>query len=197
MKRFWYLLIVVAFATSLACAQDQGVSLGDAARNARQGKSTAASPNAKVYDNDNLPRNATLSTTSGDFGGIAPSKDDKDSKDAKAGKPGAKDAKTPDEAAQAQADDFKSKVADAKKNIEQLTREIDVMQREQRLRSAAFYGDAGNKVRPENMAKYQADTQQYNDDLKAKQDALSQAKQDLDNLREQIRQAGLPASLGE
>lgn len=189
MKRLLYLSIVVLCVATLACAQE--VSLGDAARAARANK-TGTSPNAKVYDNDNLPTGGAISTTSGDFGGIAPSKDDKDKTAAK----GAKDkGANSDEAKSSQEKDFKDKAADIKKNIEQLSREIDVMQREQRLKAAAYYGDAGTKLR--NQQQYQDDEKKYQTDLSAKQDQLNQAKQQLDDLREQIRKAGLPSSIAD
>jgi hypothetical protein len=192
MKRIFYLCIAVLFLATLACAQNDNVSLGDAARAARVNK-TQASPNAKVYDNDNLPTGGAISTTTGDFAGVAASKDDKDSKDKTAAK-GGKD-KTGDNGKSTQEQAFKDKAADLKKNIDQLSRELDVMQREQRLKAAAYYGDAGTKLR--NQQQYQDDEKKYQSDLSAKQDQLSQAKQQLDDLREQVRQAGLPASIAE
>jgi len=192
-------------AAPLACAQNDGVSLGDAAR-AQQAKRGNPSPNAKVYDNENLPKGGAISTTTGDYGGIASAPASKSSSTAAttaaststaatAGKDkGAKD-QTQDEADKAQADEFAQKVADAKKNIAQLEREVDVMQRENRLKAAAFYGDAGTKLR--DGAKYQAEDQKQQETLKAKQDELAAAKAALDQIRDDIRKAGLPSSIGE
>jgi len=204
MKRLCLFLAVAIFGAGLAVAQEEGISLGDAARMQRQ-KKAQSSPNGKVYDNENLPKRNTLSTTTGDFGGL-PADDDKDKADG-AGKTAAADAKgkdkgdkaekTDEEAAKQQAEEFKSKAADIKKEIEQLNRELDVINREQRLRAAAYYGDAGAKARPENQAKWQADEKKFQDDLKAKQDDLAAARQKLSDLQEEARKAGLSSSISE
>jgi len=189
-----------------ACAQssNQGMSLADAAR-AAQARKSRPSPNAKVYDNDNLPRGGGLSTTTGDYAGIAPTPPAKGSAAAKAsasagttataGKDAAAKEQSPDDAMKAQADEFRGKVEEAKKNIAQLEREVDVMQRENRLKAAAYYGDAGTKLR--DGAKYQADDQKQQETLKAKQAELDVAKAALDQLRDDIRKANLPSSIGE
>ncbi|MDP9267655.1 MAG: hypothetical protein M3P27_04930 [Acidobacteriota bacterium] len=209
MKSLLCTLAALLIAAPLACAQssNEGVSLGDAAR-AQQAKKSRTSPNAKVYDNENLPKSGAISTTTGDYAGIAAAPTSSKSSgtsaaaasttsSATAGKDKDKDAKeqTPDEAMKAQADDFSAKVAEAKKNITQLEREVDVMQRENRLKAAAFYGDAGTKLR--DGAKYQADDQKQQETLKAKQDELNAAKAALDQVRDDIRKAGLPSSIGE
>ena len=203
MKRLLYVFAAVLLVALFAGAQSQssndtGVSLGDAARAARA-KQTPPSPNSKVFTNDNIPTTGSISTTSGNYGGITPPPEDKPgtkpaAKDA--AKDGAKD-KSADEAAKAAADGYKQKVADVKKQIDGLKHDIDIMQREDKLRQAAFYGDAGLQARPENQQKYQEQTKKYQDDLKAKQDQLDAANQQLEQLREEIRKAGLPSSLGE
>jgi hypothetical protein len=185
-----------------ASAPNDGVSLGDAAR-AQQARKARPSPNAKVYDNENLPKGGNLSTTTGDYAGVAaPAPAPASTRASSTARTGAaapadKDTKTSEEAAKAQADEFRQKVDEAKKNIAQLEREIDVIQREERLRAAAFYGDIGGKVRPENMAKAQADTIKYNETLATKQAELDAAKTGLEQLREDIRKAGLPSSVGD
>ena len=42
---------------------------------------------------------------------------------------------------------WKAKISDQKSKIELLEREIDVMQREQKLRATTYYADAGNRLR--------------------------------------------------
>jgi hypothetical protein len=201
MKRLWLFLAVGILGAGFAAAQDQGISLGDAARMQRE-KKAQSSPNGKVYDNENLPKKNTLSSTTGDFGGL-PAEDDKDKEgavtaDASAAKgKGDKAEKTDEEAAKDKQEEFKSKAADIKKEIDQLNREIDVLNREQRLRAAAYYGDAGAKARPENQAKWVADEKKFQDDLKAKQDDLAAAKQKMTDLQDEIRKAGLNSSIGE
>ena len=44
-------------------------------------------------------------------------------------------------------DEWKQKIADQQGKIDLLSRELDVTQREYRLRAAAFYADAGNRLR--------------------------------------------------
>lgn len=199
MKRLWLFLAVVILGAGLAAAQDEGVSLGDAARMQRE-KKGQPSPNAKVYDNENIPKRAVLSTTSGDFAGIAADEKDKEGGEAAADAKGGgkeKGDKSDADADKAKLDEYKTKIADAKKDIDQLNRELDVMQREQRLRAAAFYGDAGVRTRPENQAKWAEDERKYQADLKAKQDDVNAAKVKLDDLRDEIRKAGLNSSIGE
>lgn len=200
MKRFGIVFAAVLMTAIMACAQGE-VSLGEAARKARESQGQA-SPNVKVYDNDNLPKSGNLSTTSGDFAGVTASAGSTRTPSASSatGATGTaaagKDASAGSDADKAKlGDEFKQKVADAKKNIEQLTRELDVMQREQRLRAAAYYGDAGTSLRDE--AKYQADDKKYQETLQAKQAELDKAKADLEQIRDDIRKAGLPSSVGE
>jgi hypothetical protein len=195
MKRFCLVFAAVLVAATLACAQGE-VSLGDAARKARQNQGQA-SPNAKVYDNDNLPKSGNLSTTTGDYAGIATSAGSARSSSATgatgtaaAGKEGGSDADK-----KKQEDEFRQKVGEVKKNIDQLSRELDVMQREQRLRAAAYYGDAGTKLRGANQ--YAEDDKKYQETLQAKQTELDAAKAALEQLRDDIRKAGLSSSVGE
>lgn len=194
MKRQWLLMALVMLGVGLAAAQNDGVSLGEAARAQRQ-KKGQASPNGKVYDNENLPKSGSLSTSTGAGYGSAAESASASGAAATAAK--AKNGKTPDEEAKAQENEFRQKVGEAKKKIADVEHELDIMQREARLRAAAYYGDAGAKARPENQAKYLSDEKKYQDDLKAKQDELAATKQALEDLRDQIRKAGLPSSIGE
>ena len=72
-----------------------------------------------------------------------------------------------------------------------LTREVDVTQREYRLRAAAFYADAGNRLR--NQGAWDKEDAQYKQDLAKKQKALDDAKKAVDDLKEKARKAGMPA----
>jgi hypothetical protein len=202
MKRLSLVVLALLFAAPWLCAQDQGVSLGDAAR-AQQARKGSPSPNAKVYDNENLPRGGNISTTTGDYAGVAAPAATKTSSSAKtgdasakgtAGDKGAKD-KSAEEAAKEEAEEFQKKVDEAKKTIADAEHEIDILQREQRLQAAAYYGDAAARL--QNRANWEADVKKQQEALKAKQDQLEAAKAALDQLRDDIRKAGLPASLGE
>ena len=63
--------------------------------------------------------------------------------------PEAQDAGKPADSSDAQKanDEWKQKIAEQQAKVDLLTRELDVTQREYRLRAAAFYADAGNRLR--------------------------------------------------
>jgi hypothetical protein len=75
-----------------------------------------------------------------------------------------------------------------------LSRELDVLQREYRLRAAAFYADAGNRLR--DAGAWDKEDAQYKQQIAAKQKAVDDAKKQLDDLQEQARKAptSAPAS---
>ena len=76
-----------------------------------------------------------------------------------------------------------------------LSREIDVANREYRLRAAAFYADAGNRLR--NAVAWDKEDAQYKDQIVDKQKKLEEAKTKLEDLQEQARRAGVPSSMRE
>jgi hypothetical protein len=194
------LLVSALMLISLATAQTQVItpteSLGDYARSARKDKK----PNtAKHYDNDNLPVNDKLSivgntpatssaTAPTDGSEVAPGAADADKK------PDVKPSQTPQER-QKGYDEWKAKIASQKEHIDLLTRELDVSQREYQLRAAAFYADAGNRLR--NSGTWDKEDADYKQQISQKQKALDDAKQQLDDLQEQARKAGAPSSVRE
>jgi hypothetical protein len=66
------------------------------------------------------------------------------------------------------------------------------LQRENRLRAATYYADAGTRLR--DQGKYAADDLRYQQEIQAKRSAIKSAQQQLDTLREQARRMGVPAS---
>ena len=203
MKRMRYVFLAEAvlagMLVTLAGAQTE--SLGDYARGVRKDEKPAS---AKKYDNDNLPtsdkisvvgkasesspEDANAASTSGDNSaqsqdGAAPST------------PEAQDAGKPTDSSDAQKanDEWKQKIAAQQGKVDLLTRELDVTQREYRLRAAAFYADAGNRLR--NQGSWDKEDAQYKQDLAKKQKALDDAKKAADDLKEQARKAGVPAKL--
>lgn len=87
------------------------------------------------------------------------------------------------------------RISAQKDQIDLMKRELDVVQREYQLRAAAMYGDAGNRLRNENnWDKEDADFKQK---IADKQKALEEAKQKLDDMQEDARKAGVPASIRE
>ena len=187
---------------SFAVGQTQVItpteSLGDYARDARKDKKPATS---KHYDNDNLPTTDKLSivgnapepaTTAAATDGTnaAPAAANADAANKLEVKPG----QTPEER-QKVYDGWKQKISQQKNSIDLLTRELDVTQREYQLRAAAFYADAGDRLR--NSAAWDKEDANYKLELAAKQKALDDAKQQLDDLQEQARKAGAPSSARE
>ncbi len=163
-------------------------SLGDYAREARKNK-TETSSASHHYDNDNLPTGQPLSVV-----GPPPASDDKAAPATEAAS-SAPAAKTPavDPAAAAErlkaSDELKRKIDKQKEKIDWLSHDLDLEQREYRLRAAAMYGDAGNRLR--NSAQWEKDEAQYKSDFQGKQKALDTARQELDQLQEQARKAGM------
>ncbi|MGH8631617.1 MAG: hypothetical protein ACREU7_12760, partial [Burkholderiales bacterium] len=68
-------------------------------------------------------------------------------------------------------------------------------ERENKLRAASYYGDAGSRLRDE--GKYAADDRKYQAEANDKKAAIAAAKQKLEDMREELRKAGKPASWGE
>jgi hypothetical protein len=143
MKRIayiWLAGLVVAGTLSPLGAQTQTEPLGDYARTVRKDKEKQP-PAAKKYDNDNLPKNDDVSVV----GNATAEPDDKSSASSEQ-KADDKTADSKDDQQKA-SDEWKKKIAEQKDQIDLLSRELDVLQREYRLRAAAFYADAGNRRR--------------------------------------------------
>jgi len=196
MKRTYHLcMVAVILLAAVAGAQ----SLADVARQTR--KQNAHKPPAKVFTNDNLPTNAPISVTGQppapeeDSAKAADSGDTTAGADMSApGKPKA-DQQTLAEKRDAAIQQWKGRFAAQKQQISLLEREIDVMQREYRLRAAAYYADAGNALR--NQADWAKQDREYRAQLEAKQKKLDEAKQKLESMQEEARRAGMPASVAD
>jgi len=182
-------LLLLGF--SMAAAQ----SLGDVARSVRKGKAQQNTA-SRQYDNDNLPKDDHLSVV-----GPAPAADANtaaQSGDANAQSQAASSSSTeataPDPKAAAAerqkvADEWQKKIEDQKKKIDSLNHELDLTEREYRLRAAAMYGDVGNRMR--NAAQWDKEDADYKQQIGDKQKAVDAAKQELENLQEQARKAGV------
>jgi hypothetical protein len=204
MKRIAQIILAGTIGILLMVTAAGAQSLGDYAREVRKEKPQKP-PAVKHFDNDNLPKDEHLSVVGQapqpPAGGApdAAAKADDASQTADQSKPDQKaDAQPPkDEAAQRQAayQEWKEKINTQKNQIDLLTRELDVLQREYRIRAAAFYADAGNRLR--NAGPWDKQDAQYKQDIDAKQKALDAAKQKLDDLQEQARKAEVPSSVRE
>lgn len=202
MKRMTWLAaaILILLGASVATAQ----SLGDYARAARKTKLQPAST-SRHYDNDNLPKDEHLSVVGPESSQNAdnPQAPTTESAQTDAAKTtpqdpnaeaGAAKATTKDpnaEAADRQkaAEELQKKIDDQKQKVDALNHELDLAQREYRLRAAAMYSDAGNRLR--NQATWDKEDARCQQEMADKQKAIEAAKQQLDAAQEEARKAGL------
>ena len=211
--RFALLLAAIALpagAQSEAPAGSQsassGQSLGEYARRVRKPGETSSKP--KVFDNDNLPKTEHLSIV----GKSQPSPTQQASTEAQqesapaassqstpaaASGEKAAEAKNPEDQASKQTGwkQWSDKIKAQEQQIELVSRELDVLQREYQLRAAAMYADAGNRLR--NQGEWDKQDAQYKQQIADKQKSVDDAKQKLDDLREEARKAGAPTSVQE
>ncbi len=200
-------LVIVPF----SFAQDD-----DLAGLARQQRAHKQAP-TKVYDNDNMPQTEHISVVGSES--AAPSATDStkapadsasqssnaepanngsnkdEAKKEGDSKPAAiQPGQSPGERQQAY-DDWQSKIKEQKAAVDLAQRELDVTQREYRLRAAVVANDVGYRLR--NSAQWDKEDKHYKDDIAAKQKTLDDAKQKLADFQEQARKAGLPSKLSE
>jgi hypothetical protein len=196
---------------SSSSAGASGTSLGDYARHMR--KNSASNEKPKVFDNDNLPKDDKLSIvgTPSDASSSQASDDSSGSNSGAGDNKGSADAKAPadsksgdqssaekpkDQAEkEAAAKQWEDKISAQKDAIDLDSRELDVLQREYQLRAAAFYADAGNRLR--NQAAWDQEDAKYKEQIADKQKTLGDAKQKLDDMQEEARKAGMPSSVSQ
>ena len=200
MKHIAYVFLagIVLAGMLLTAAGAQNQPLGDYARSVRKDEKPAST---KKYDNDNLPTGDNISvvgnatdTTGPEDANPAPDAEAAKPEDGSAAsKPAPKDAVKKEDGSDAQkaGDEWKQKIADQQSKVDLLSRELDVTQREYRLRAAAFYADAGNRLR--NQGSWDKEDAQYKQDVVKKQKAVDDARKALDDLKEQARKAGVSA----
>ncbi len=189
MKRIiWMAIGVLLLFGTGAFAQ----SLGEVARSARKGKTHQSAANHQ-YDNDNLPKTEHLSVVGPapavTGNGSTPTGDVNPQNQAAAQATATADKKAAAEKPPSAADEWKNKIDDQKQKVASLSHELDLTQREYRLRAVAMYSDAGNRLR--NSATWDKEDADFKKQLDEKQKAVDAAKQDLDNLTEQARKAGI------
>jgi hypothetical protein len=201
MKRISYLwlgvLVMASMVTTASLAQSGTDSLAEYARARKKEK---PAPTKKVYDNENLPQDEHISVV-----GPAPSDDkaNSTSSDPNASKPSAdavaaKNETTPGESPEDREKvygDWQKKINDQKAVLDLAQRELDVSQREYRMRSAAVYADVGYRLR--NASQWDKEDTQYKQQIAAKQKAVDAAKQALTTLQEQARKSGVPSKQRE
>jgi hypothetical protein len=161
-------------------------TLADRARELRKDKRTP-SANEKVFTNETLNLRPAPSISEKTENG----KDAK--KDAADAEGDEEKTLTPDEEKAKTAADYKDKIEKAKGELATVQRELDIAQRENRLRVAQYYSDAGNKLRDE---KKFADEERRNQaDIADKQKKLADTQATIERLRSEARRAGVPPGL--
>jgi hypothetical protein len=170
----------------------QEPSLGAYARAVRKDK-----VQAKVYDNDNLPMNDKISVV-GDSSAPPAADNSTDSQNANQ-PPTAANQENPkvipgqtQQQRQQVYDKWQEKITIQQDEVNQIARELDLDQREYRLRAAAFYADAGNRLR--DQANWDKEDADYKQKIADQQKALDEAKQKLSDLQEEARKSGVPDS---
>ena len=198
MRSKWFRVMLAALAAALLAlpglAQgtqpDSQKSLADLARDATKNK-PAPAPGTKVWTNDNIPTNTAI----GAAGPAAPTPAVSGG-DESAAAPAEAGPRSPEELKQLETE-WRAKIQGQKDQIALLERELEVSKRENQIRATTYYADAGNRMRYENQAKYAADDRKYQAETADKQKQLDAAKQKLEDMREQLRKAGLPSSWGD
>jgi len=205
MKRIAYVWLAATILggslTVLARAQSE--PLGDYARAVRKEKKQEKLESGKRFDNDNLSvvGNATQepASLSSDADAQAaqdnaqPQKAQTDEKGNDSAKMAESKPGEPAKDRQKMYDDWKKKISTQQEQVQLLEREMDVMQREYRLRAAAFYADAGNRLR--NAGSWDKEDAQYKQQLAEKQKSVNTAKEELQDMKERARKAGVPSSM--
>ena len=209
MKRIAYVwiagVILAGTMASLASAQNstaQEQPLGDYARAVRKDKKAATS---KQFDNDNLPADNKLNIV-GDTGATADKQTADNSQSAANGAQDGSDKKADEkpptvqpgesqEDRQKTYDSWKDRLTAQKEKLDLLSRELDVTQREYQLRAAAMYADAGNRMR--NSTSWDKEDSEYKRKIEEKKKAVDGAKKEMEDMQEDARKAGVPASVRE
>lgn len=195
MKRI-SMFMIMGVLVALFAAGSVAQSLGEAARGTRKNKKAPAA--RKVYTNEDLPTSGNVSVL-----GPAPAVDatgEKAAGDKSADKKASAEPSkplgemSPEERTKAE-EEWRARFAEQRKKIAQLERELDVAQREYKLKLSGYYFDAGNQLR--DPKKWNEEDAKLRAEIAAKEKELAEAKDKLEPMREELRQAGLPSSLAD
>ena len=213
MKHTRYLYAAAAVALLFAStalpslAQSENQSLGAYARSVRKPKNgSSANASPKVYDNDNLPAEAAISVVgSSDDASSAPKPQaGEQAKDPSANPAEPSDAKKSDsqikpgqsvEERQKALEAWKGKLDEQKEKVAGVSHELDLLEREYRLKAAEFYSNTANRVQhPYGFADEDA---KYKQQIADKHKELEDAQGKLSDMQEDARKEGAPNSVTE
>ncbi len=175
----------------------QEPSLGSYARAVRKDKKQEA---AKRFDNDNLPHDDKLSVV----GSASPAEDspanppDATQQQAAAGSAKETPKMTPGQSAEERQkvmDQWQQKLSEQHGQIDSLSRELELSQREYRVHAAEYYNDPSGRL--SNQAQWAKDDADYKQKIADEQKAVEDAKQKFGDLEEEARHSGVPNSVRE
>lgn len=179
---------------ALAQQASSNVSLGDAARRARA--SRPASAPVRVYTNDNLPTQGSISTNTA--GTLAKDSSSASSSGDAAAAGDKSDAPAPGDDLNARAkveQEWRKKIGDQKSKVEQLQKQVEDLDRQMRMQGTInAMGSAGCL---QDQKKCDDAMKAYQDQMNSKKQDLQAAQDKLDGMREELRRAGLPGSWGD
>ncbi|MBZ5613535.1 MAG: MSCRAMM family adhesin SdrC [Acidobacteriia bacterium] len=179
--------MVIATLLLLGISGAAAQSLGDYARAVRKNKAEPSST-SRQYDNDNLPTSQPLSVV-----GPPPAADAApevgDAKSNPSGKIAPADPAAAAAEHQKAADEWKKKLDAQQEKLDSLSRDLDVQQREYRLRIATMYNSQSSRL--QNAGQWGKEDEQFRSDAEAKQKAIDAARQEMDEMQEQARKAGV------
>jgi hypothetical protein len=187
-----FLLVGLAGCVTVSAAAQQ--SLGDAARKARQNR--PAEPTTRVITNDDIATGASSSRAPETYNSTGSTAEEagKSSPEAKTGDEPKTAGAAGDDPAKLDKD-WQEKIGAQKEKVALLERELDVLQRENKLRASNYYSDAGSRLRDEK--KYAEDDRKYRDQIAEKQKQIDDAKTKLEQMKDDARKAGAsPSAIG-
>lgn len=216
MKMKWVLsaaVVLVLASAGTAPAQSQNESLGDYARSVKKTKPDSSTQASKVYDNDNMPADGTLSVVGTQAPADSADKKDQDANDAtadaKSAEAGKSDTKSGDKTDKkepqlkpgqpaperdAALEATKNRLEEQKKKVSMLEQDLDLFQREHNLKIATFYQDPSHLADADSLYTDQA---KYKEQLEEKQKAADAAKAQLSDMQDEARRQGAPNSMLE
>ncbi len=192
MKQFVPLALMVLAATVCVSAQQDAQSnqsVGDVARKSKA--QDQAAPSHKVWTNEDFPDDATPAAQptepSADASPTTPSTPDDSQKnvDLSADKAKAKDPAADQEKLDAE---WKGKIDAQRARINDLKREYDLTQREEKISATTYYADAGNRLR--DQKDFLDKENSYHDKLATMQKQIADEEAKLSDMQDQAHKAG-------
>lgn len=191
MRKMALILSVLLLFGGAAWAQSEQESLADAARRIRAERAKKGPVKAKLYTNDNIPRETVLSTTTGlaqaaaeGEGEAAPAAEGEAAPGE--GAPAAEAAKECDEQC------WRGKFSEQRAKIQRAQQDLDILQREYNLSRTQYYQDPNAAVREQysNTTAGGRELQDLLNRMNAKKAEIDQLKQGLSALEDDLRKSG-------